>query len=100
MVALILSRVAAIAILAIPVGYMFQEIDNHDWQTIQDYSRAELMAYLESVRMPSHLVAILLVFLIGCGVTACVEALAWILRLPFRTGASSIAAQGAAVNRQ
>jgi hypothetical protein len=84
MVALILSRVAAIAILAIPIGYIFQEIDNRDWKTVQDYSHAELMAYLESVRLPSHLVTILVVFLVGCGIIACVEVLAWLLRLPFR----------------
>ncbi len=84
MVALILSRVAAIAILAIPVGYLLQEVDDRDWQTIQDYSHEELMAYIESIRLPSHLVTILVVFLIGCGIIACVEVLAWLLRLPFR----------------
>jgi hypothetical protein len=89
MVASILSRVAAIAILAVPIGYIVQEIDNRDWSTIQDYSHEELMAYLESVRLPSHMVTILLVFVIGCAVIACVEVLAWLLRLPFRTRAST-----------
>ena len=89
MVGLILSRVAAIAILAVPIGYIFQEIDDRDWETIQDYSHAELMAYLESVRLPSHLVTILVVFLIGCGVITCVEVVAWLLRLPFRGRAST-----------
>ncbi|MEX2310434.1 MAG: hypothetical protein WD738_22900 [Pirellulales bacterium] len=89
MLALILSRVAAIAILAIPVGYLIQEIDDRDWQTIQDYSHEELLAYLESARLPSHVVSIAVVFLIGCGVIACVEVLAWLLRLPFRKHAST-----------
>jgi len=84
MVALVLSRVVAIAILSVPVGYLCQVIDNRDWDVIQDYSHGELLAYLESARLPGHFTAVLVVFLVGCGVTACVELLAWLLRSPFR----------------
>jgi hypothetical protein len=80
MIASILSRAVAIAILSIPAGYLLQEIDDRDWRVIQEYSQPELMAYLESERVPSHLVAVLVVFLVGCGFTACVELLAWLLR--------------------
>ena len=84
MIAHILSRIFAIALLAVPVGYVCQEVDDQDWAVIQDYSHAELVAYLESVRLPGHLVTILVVFLVACGVTSCVELVACVLRYPFR----------------
>ena len=58
----ILSRVIAIAVLTVPVGYLI-EVDQHDWRVVQKYSHSEL-----------------LVFLVLCGVTACIESLAWICR--------------------
>jgi hypothetical protein len=89
MAASILSRVLAIALLAIPAGYVAQETDNRDWQMMQEYSRSELLAYLELIRMPSHLAAIVVLFLVICGVTACVESLAWLIRwLAFRANKS------------
>lgn len=48
MAGMILSRIVAIAILAIPVGFVLQEIDDRDWRTIQKYSHAELLAYISS----------------------------------------------------
>jgi hypothetical protein len=80
MLAAIVSRAFAILILSVPTGYILYEMDNRDWQIMQEYSHEELLAYLESVLVPSHLVAILIVFLVGCGTVACVEALAWTLR--------------------
>jgi hypothetical protein len=80
MVAAIVSRAVAILILSVPVGYVFYEMDSRDWLTIQEYSHEELLAYLESVLIPSHVVAIIIIFLVGCGIVACVEVLAWTLR--------------------
>jgi len=65
----VLSRVAAVALFTPLVGYLLEESDNRVWEVIQDYSRSELI-----------------VFLGGCGVIACVEVLAWLLRLPFTKG--------------
>jgi hypothetical protein len=76
MVASIISRAIAILILSVPAGYVFHETDNRDWQVIQGYSHDELLAYLESALLPSHLATIIMVFLVGCGTVACVEALA------------------------
>jgi hypothetical protein len=68
----ILSRVAAVALLTPLVGYLVDESDRRVWEVIQDYSHSEL-----------------LVFLAGCGIVACVEVLAWLLRLPFTKGTST-----------
>ncbi len=84
MLAQVISRVLAIAILSVPVGYVCQEVDDQDWKVIQEYSHAELLAHLETMRLPGHIVAIIVVFLVGCGVTACVELVAWVIRFPFR----------------
>jgi hypothetical protein len=60
----VFSRVAAVALLTPLVGYLFEISDNRAWEIVQYYSRCEL-----------------LIFLIGCGAIACVEVLAWPLRL-------------------
>jgi hypothetical protein len=65
----VLSRVAAVALLTPLVGYLLEESNNRLWEVIQYYSRSEL-----------------LIFLAGCGAIACVEVLAWLLRLPFTKG--------------
>jgi hypothetical protein len=68
----VLSRVAAVALLTAPVGYLLEESHNRVWEVIQYYSRSEL-----------------LIFLVGCGVIACVEVLAGLLRWPFTKGTST-----------
>jgi hypothetical protein len=65
----VLTRVAAVALLTPLVGYLLEQSDSRVWQVIQYYSRSEL-----------------LIFLVGCGVIACVEVLAWLLRLLFTNG--------------
>jgi hypothetical protein len=65
----VLSRVVAVALLTPLVGYLLEESNNRVWEVIQYYSRSEL-----------------LIFVVGCGLIACVEVLAWLLRLPFTKG--------------
>jgi hypothetical protein len=65
----VLTRVAAVALLTPLVGYLVEGSDNRVWQVIHDYRHSEL-----------------LIFLAGCGVIACVEALAWLLGLLFMKG--------------
>jgi uncharacterized membrane protein AbrB (regulator of aidB expression) len=67
----LLSRVVAVALLTPLIGYLLEESHNRVWEVIHYYSRSEL-----------------LIFLVGCGVIACVEVLAWLLRLPFTKGSS------------
>ena len=65
----ILTRVAAVALLTPLVGYLLEGSDNRVREVIQNYYHSEL-----------------LIFLAGCGVIACVEVPAWLLRLPFTKG--------------
>ena len=65
----VITRVAAVALLTPLVGYLVEGSDNRIWRVIQDYRHSEL-----------------LIFLAGCGVIACVEALAWLLGLLFTKG--------------
>lgn len=84
MIAQVLSRLVAIVLLSVPAGYVFQEIDNRDWEVIQEYDHSELLAHIQSCRLPSHFVTIVVVLLTGCGFTACIEVVAWLFRYPFR----------------
>jgi hypothetical protein len=63
----VLSRVVALALLTPLFGYLVDENGNRVRQVIQDYLHSELF-----------------VFLVGCGVIACVETLAWLLRHVYR----------------
>jgi hypothetical protein len=68
----VLSRVVAVALLTPLVGYLLEERNSRVWEVIQYYSRSEL-----------------LIFTVGCGAIACVDVLAWLLRLPFTKRAST-----------
>jgi hypothetical protein len=65
----VLSRVVAVALLTPLVGYLLEENNDRVWEVLQDYSRSELF-----------------VFAAGCAFIACVEALAWLMRMPFTRG--------------
>lgn len=82
----IVSRALAILILAIPAGYIVHELDTHDREVIQSYSHEELLAHLESMRLPSLIVTIMVTLLVGTGFTACVETIAWLLRFLLTRG--------------
>ena len=80
MLSSIISRAVAVVIIALPTGYFVQEMDTRDWQLMQAYTHSELLVHLEAVRLPSRTATIFMTVMVGLGFTACVEALAWLLR--------------------
>lgn len=79
------SRFVMILIVALPTGYVFQEIDQRDWQILQEYSREEFLAYHASIKMPSHAVAMFVVTAVVAGATAIIEIGALLIRALVRS---------------
>jgi hypothetical protein len=77
----ILSRLAAVFVVALPIAALRLAVDDYERQTIRDMSHQELIAFVKEVHAGSFLGAYVLAAILTLILVAAVEGVALLIRL-------------------